>query len=190
VVLINNQLQRPNFHSVCSDHQEGGHMATKHLLERGHKRIGFLEISPKNWGARAREAGYRQAIAQSERAVDEDLIVYTRSQPLRDVLSVLLARGITGLVICGEDLSMAANQVLIHELKVRMPDDLSVVSFELPPVSALLTPPQTTIEQPWDDIGSVAVETVLQRAYRGDGRNVNILLHNHLIERNSVRTMG
>jgi len=190
VVLINNQLQRPNFHSVCSDHQEGGHMATKHLLERGHKRIGFLEISPKNWGARAREAGYRQAIAQSERAVDEDLIVYTRSQPLRDVLSALLSRGITGLVICGEDLSMAANQVLIHELRVRMPDDLSVVSFELPPVSALLTPPQTTIEQPWDDIGSVAVETVLQLAYRGDGRNVNILLHNHLIERNSVRTMG
>ena len=85
---------------------------------------------------------------------------------------------------------MAANHVLIHDLKVRIPDDLSVVSFELPPVSALLSPPQTTIEQPWDDIGAVAVETVLQLAYRGDGRNVNILLHNHLIERNSVRTMG
>ena len=190
VVLINNHVQRPNFHSVCSDHQEGGYMATKHLLERGHKRIGFLEISPKNWGARAREAGYRQAMGQFSVDLDPELIVYTLARPLRDVLAGLLARGITALVICGEDLSMAASQVLIHDLKVKIPDEVSVVSFELPPVSALLSPPQTTIEQPWDDIGAVAVETVLQLAYRGDGRSVNILLHNHLIERNSVRTMG
>lgn len=189
VLLINNRIDRPNFYSVSSDHAEGARMGTRYLLERGHTRVGFLEISPENWGAQERERGYREAMRELEVEVQPGLVAYTRTRPVRKGLEALLEQNATGVVICGEDLSMSATQVLLHEMKVRIPEELSIVTYEIPSVSSVLTPPQTTIAQPWEDLGAVAVDVILSLAHGSTARDLNILLHNRLIERESVRPL-
>lgn len=61
IILINNAIEGPNFHTVASDHAQGARDAAAYLLERGHERVGFMEIRADNWGAKERERGFRQA---------------------------------------------------------------------------------------------------------------------------------
>src|SRR5207245_6573159 len=49
ILSINNDLPGDTFHSIASDHAQGAHLATKYLIECGHKRIGFLEMLSDGW---------------------------------------------------------------------------------------------------------------------------------------------
>lgn len=186
VVLINNRIEAPNFHSVASDHAQGSRIATKHLLDRGHRKIGFLEVSAKGWGAMEREKGYREAFDSAGVKPVRDAIVYVEGKTVRQAVETVLRGGPTALLICGEDLSLAVNRILIHELKVRIPDELSVVSYETPIVSGLLTPPQTTVAQPWEELGRAAVDSVLSLIDRKSEKRIDLLFPNTLLERDSV----
>ncbi len=190
VVFINNRIDGPNFHSVASDHAQGAHLAAKHLLARGHTRIGFLEVRHDNWGALEREKGFRSAFEERGMTVPAELIAFTELAPAKKVLLPLLELRPTALLICGEELSLEVNALLIHELKIKIPEDLSVVSFEIPMVSALLSPPQTTIAQPWQAIGRTAVEGIVSMVDKPDPRTLDVRLPNQLIERGSVRRVS
>jgi LacI family transcriptional regulator len=95
----------------------------------------------------------------------------------------------TALLICGEDLSLAVNEILLHEARVKIPDELSVVSYETRGVTSLLSPPQTAVAQPWEDIGRAAVEGILSLIRGPADKRLDVLLPNTLIERASVKTL-
>jgi DNA-binding LacI/PurR family transcriptional regulator len=131
VVMINNRVEVPNFHMIGSDHAQGARIAIKHLLDRGHRRIGFLEVCAANWGAREREKGYRAAFEAAGVKPQEKMIGYVEGRTVKQAVDSLLAANPTALLVCGEDLSLAVNQILLHEIKVRIPQELSIVSYAL-----------------------------------------------------------
>lgn len=189
VVLINNVVEGPNLHHVCSDHAQGARVAAEHLLQRGHRRIGFLEIKRDGWGSLERQRGFREAFERAKLKPPLDLMRFCGNGPARDALLPLLEAEPTALLVCGEDLSLEVNRLLLHELKIRIPKDLSVVSFETSLVSELLSPPQTTIAQPWEDLGRTAVEGIIGLVDGTRKEPLRVLLPNRLIERGSVRRM-
>jgi LacI family transcriptional regulator len=190
IVLINNVIKGPNLHYVASDHAQGSRLATEYLITRGHRRIGFLEIRDDGWGSRERQRGYREAFEKVGLKASADLMRFCGHNPAREAVVPLLEKERpTALLVCGEDLSLEVNRVLIHELKVNIPKDLSVISFETPLVSELLSPPQTTIAQPWEDMGRAAVEGVISVVEQGSKKPLQVLLPNRLIERDSVRNL-
>jgi LacI family transcriptional regulator, galactose operon repressor len=186
VVMINNRIEAPNFHRVASDHAQGARIAAKHLLDRGHRKIGFLEVTSATWGAKEREKGFREAFEASGVKPAANLIGYVESRGIRTAVESILSHGPTALLICGEDLSLAVNRVLLHDLKVRIPDELSVISYETPIVSGLLTPPQTTVAQPWEELGRAAVEGALA-LIDGSDKRLDAVFANTLLERDSVK---
>ncbi len=186
VVLINNEVDAPNVHLVASDHAQGAYLAVKHLLDRGHERIGFLEILQNAWGSRERQSGYYKAFREAGVRFVPDHLRFCGGLSVAGEIEQLLAMDVTSLLVCGEDLSLAANHVLLNELRLRVPDELSVVSYEIPLVSSLLHPPQTTISQPWEQLGRVAVETILSLVHQKGQPPVRKFLPNRLIERDSV----
>jgi LacI family transcriptional regulator len=189
VVMINNRQEGANFHSVASDHAQGARIAARHLLERGHRRIGFLEVKRENWGARERERGFREAHEQAGVNAPGDLIAYVGDKSYREAVLGLLKSKPTALLVCGEDLSLAVNEVLLHEIRVKIPEELSVVSYETRGVTSLLSPPQTSIAQPWEEMGRAAVEGILSLIRGPSDRRIDALLPNTLIERASVKTL-
>ncbi len=190
IVLINNVIKGPNLHYVASDHAQGARLATEFLITRGHRRIGFLEIRSDGWGSRERQRGYREAFEKVGLKAPVDLMRFCGHNPAREAVVPLLENERpTALLVCGEDLSLEVNRVLIHELRISIPKDLSVISFETPLVSELLSPPQTTIAQPWEDIGRAAVEGVISVIEEGNKKPLQVFLPNRLIERASVRTI-
>lgn len=188
LLFINNRAGAAEHHFVASDHAQGARLATRHLLQMGHRRIGFLEVKKDLWGSRERLRGFREAFADAGLKAPEALVRYCGREPAHNALVPLLAEKPTALLVCGEDLSLEVNRLLLHELDVCIPRDLSVVSFETPLVSELLSPPQTTICQPWEDIGRLAVEHILELIH-GRGDPVRVLLPNRLIERRSTQAL-
>lgn len=188
LLFINNQVEGPRHSSVASDHAQGARLAVRHLLQLGHRRIGFLEVRSDLWGSRERLRGYREAFAAAGLKPPAGLVRFCEQGPAYGALVPLLAEKPTALLVCGEDLSLEVNRLLLHELDVRIPRDLSVVTFETPLVSELLSPPQTTVCQPWEDMGRLAVDHILD-LIKGRRDPVRLLLPNRLIERRSTRAV-
>ncbi|NCC52233.1 MAG: LacI family transcriptional regulator, partial [Spartobacteria bacterium] len=161
VVLINNMIEGGNLHHVASDHKQGARMATAYLLAHGHRDIGFLEVLEGSWGSLERQAGFREAYEHADMKAPPHLMAFCGTHPAEDALKRILDQKPTALLVCGEDLSLEISRILIHEMKVNIPEELSLITYENPGVSALLSPRQTTIAQPWDEIGKAAVDRIM-----------------------------
>lgn len=189
ILLFNNRTAGERFHVVATDHAQGARIGTEYLLKRGHRRIVFLEIESTNWGSRERERGYREAFAAAGFPAPKDLIAYLDGRSIQQVFDPLLKRSPTALLACGEDLSLALYDRLVCQLKLRIPRDLSVVTYEVPLVSCLLSPALTAVAQPWEEMARAAVDgllSVIAGRYQGV---LNTVLPNTLIERDSVRDL-
>ena len=75
MVVVGRMLNHPQVDRVTADHWKGGYEAVEHLLSLGHKRIGFIGVSPMNGGGLRRYQGYLDALRENDLPVDEKLIV-------------------------------------------------------------------------------------------------------------------
>lgn len=186
VVLINNASESGTFRDVGTDHAEGARMGTAYLLRQGHRRIALVQIEREDWGARERERGYREALAGAGVTAREELVVYLEDRPLEERFDPVLRRNPTAVFACGEDLSIAVYDALVHRLGRRLPGDLSLVTYEVPILSQVLLPPQTTIAQPWEEMARAALARVLALVNGEAVAPEHATFPNRLIERASV----
>jgi LacI family transcriptional regulator len=190
VVLVNNLVEGVDVHSVGSDHAQGAYIATRHLLGMGHRRIAFMEIMENGWGSRERQRGYRRALQESGVVYEPELVRFCLHTPVHNELEAALEREPTGLLVCGEDLSLSVNRLLVQKFRIEIPEKLSVISYDIPLVTELLGTPQTAVSQPWADISRAAIETVCAQLGRQTQERTIRLFPNRLINRDSVRCLN
>jgi DNA-binding LacI/PurR family transcriptional regulator len=149
--------------SVAVDERSAGELATQHLLELGHERIGYVGgpdyYLPTTQKAAGRESALRSAgIDPDGRAVyAEDFSVEQGRAALGRLLE---AKSPPTGVICSSDL-MAIG--VLQESAARglhVPDDLSVVGFDGIEAAAWTSPPLTTVEQPIEEIAETAINAL------------------------------
>jgi DNA-binding LacI/PurR family transcriptional regulator len=91
-------------------------------------------------------------------------------------------------LICANDATAARLLVTLASLGVHVPDDVRLASFDDVQYANLLSPPLTTIHQPCEQIGAVAVQTLLQRLREPGTPPREILLDAPLVVRRSCGT--
>ncbi|WP_426565148.1 LacI family DNA-binding transcriptional regulator [Angustibacter sp. McL0619] len=146
--------------SVSSDNLTGAMLATRHLIELGHRRIGFLAGRPDLESSRAREAGFRQAMADGGLEVDPDLVRvgdYRREAARAPATELLSHRSRPTAVFAANDLSAMGTMDVARELGLTVPTDLSVVGFDDIPEAAVTTPGLTTVHQPIQQLAATAI---------------------------------
>lgn len=192
ILTINQPMIEKGIHSVCTDHFQQGVLATDHLLAHGHRTIAFLENQPNNWGSQQRMAGYRASLEKAGVPFDPRFVCYANGDTLYAPLNRVISQGATALVNFSEDYELEAIHILTHILKLSIPGDISVVTMENMPVFNYLTPPQTVIRQPLDELARAAVEELLKLCQerkslgRKRTKTSNIVLPCELVERESV----
>jgi DNA-binding LacI/PurR family transcriptional regulator len=162
LVFVNGALHTLDVPSVGVDERAAGELATQHLLDLGHERIGFV-AGPEHYLPTQLKAGGRETAL---RAAGLDPGGLTSFAPFgveggRSALASLLARPDppTG-VICSSDL-MAIGA--LHEAArrgLRVPEELSIVGFDGVDATTWTDPPLTTVEQPIAEIADTAVSTL------------------------------
>jgi LacI family transcriptional regulator len=164
VVAVDPHTGSSDLPTVDSDNLAGAVLATEHLIRLGHRRIGFLRGRTDLDSARLREEGYRTALATAGIPLDPDLVRVggyreeSAEQPARELLT--LPERPTA-IFAANDLSAIRTMEVARSLGLNVPGDLSVIGFDNIPESALTTPPLTTINQPIQQMGFVAMRLLI-----------------------------
>lgn len=174
--------------SVSSDHQTGVRMAIEHLLARSHRRIGIVVNSRTTRVARFRIAGYQQAFTDRKLTCRQEWIQAIDGQSLPETIDRLCRQQVSALLVCGEDIGIKAYHAL-SLLGKRIPDDISMISYELPSVSPFLWPAQTTVAQDFDRIAELSVQYLREMMAGKNFPKLDVRVPCRLIERDSVRSL-
>ncbi len=167
-----------DFTSIVPDDFEGAKMATRHLLELGHKKIGLLYHDCADSITPQRIAGYHAA--HQERAMDvakEQLRAFKKAGAIDYVETSEVAMknwladdwsdlGCTALVAQNDVIAIGAINAL-KSAGLQVPQDVSVVGFDGTKVSTLCSPRLTTVKVPLRDIGARAVKVLLEQIHGG-----------------------
>ena len=142
--------------------------AVRHLTDLGHERIAILTSKPdaRNLHPKERLDGYERAMAEAGLSVDPDLVCYTdwSVQGGYEAMLRLLARGnrITALFAGNDRLAFGAMRA-IHESRLRIPDDVSVIGFDDWELASHTDPPLTTMRVDRERYGQIAGRLVIER---------------------------
>lgn len=190
VVLADASATDPRYSSVVPDELAIGIDATTHLLEYGHRRIGFTTIRDPLPAAVGRERGYRAALERAGIAIDETLISRTSADTEggRRAAEELLDRADrpTAVFCFNDEVAMGVYQVAAA-LDLRVPRDLSVVGVDdLQLIAASLLPPLTTVALPHYEMGRWAVERLHDLVYGSGSEPAQTALRGRLVTRGSV----
>ncbi|SFK27728.1 LacI family DNA-binding transcriptional regulator [Cellulomonas sp. KH9] len=164
VVAVDPHTGPTGMPTVDSDNLAGAVLATRHLLELGHRRIAFLGGRPDLDSARLREQGFRRAMAEADVPVDESLVGmgdYRRGTAQEPARALLDREDPPTAVFAANDLSALAVLDVARSLGIGVPSELSVIGFDNVPESALSVPPLTTVEQPLQAMGAAALHLLV-----------------------------
>jgi LacI family transcriptional regulator len=192
VVAVDHNVGSSGLPTVDADNLNGAVIATEHLLELGHRRIGFLAGRPDLESAHLRERGYRAALERAGIEVDPALIrvggyqVDTAEEATRQMLE--LNRRPTA-IFAANDVSAIAAMTVARLMGLVVPDDLSVIGFDNVPESALSEPPLTTIHQPIQQMGFDAAKILIRLIDGTEPVPDHTLLPTRLVVRGSTRVL-
>jgi DNA-binding LacI/PurR family transcriptional regulator len=163
LVFVNGAVTIFDVPSVGVDERVAGEMATQHLIELGHERIGYVAGLEHYLPTQLKAAGRVAALTAA--GLDPDgLTAYTgfsTAGGMRGLAQLLERPDPPTGVICSSDMIAIG---ALHEAArrgLRVPEDLSIVGFDGIDATKWSIPELTTVEQPIDEIAETAVQTLL-----------------------------
>jgi LacI family transcriptional regulator len=166
VVVVDRDLTGVEVDAVLGDNQQGGYLATQHLIGLGHRRIACISGPSNVTPSAERVIGYRNAILGAGLMVDEDLIVRGdfHAESGHSAAHRLLDRSSapTALFVCNDMMAMGALRAAA-EIGQRVPDTLAVVGFDDIDLASYTSPRLTTVAQPKVEMGRRAVQLLIER---------------------------
>lgn len=165
------QVERPvgvDSHMVLVDNYVGARAAVEHLLQLGHQRIGYLGrtvLGSPEVVDNQRYRGYWDALTAARIDVQDEWVVldldpYSLAdgyQGLRRLLSA--PPGVTAVIAFSDIVAAGALQA-VHDLHLRVPDDISVIGFDNT-YAPYLSPPLTTVAIPMVEVGRAAAQVAI-----------------------------
>jgi len=192
VVLLDEDIPGVSLPRIFVENERGSYLATRHLIEAGHRDIAIVSGPQNLMSVRERLAGFERAMAEAGLASRPGWVLlgeYSRDYG-RSAAALLLAgpNRPTAVLACSDHIAIgilsAARQMGVH-----VPRDVSLVGFDDTPFAELVDPPLTTVRQPITQMGRAAFEQLLALM-----NNTEIVpqtrLPVELIIRQSVRTLG
>lgn len=172
-VFVDRYLPEFNVDRVTSDNVHGGYLATRHLLELGHRRIGVISAR-KATTCSERLRGYQQALEEFGVPYAPELVGHAMGRR-RDGWDEYLHQGRvqaqallqlpqppTALFAMNDLLAVGALRYL-NEQGIRVPEEIAVVGYDGMELSELVSPSLTTVEQQSLRMGAEAVRLLLRR---------------------------
>ncbi|MBP6824854.1 MAG: LacI family DNA-binding transcriptional regulator [Acidobacteria bacterium] len=196
IVLVGREFPHPLVDRVTADHQSGGYEATKYLISTGHKRIGFVGVSPATGQGLRRFQGYLTALRNHRLPVEDGLIVgpetisgpgySTQNDGYQGMKRLLSLSKPPTAVFARNDFTAIGAMCALHDEGLAVPDDVSIVGFDNVPLAAYTSPPLTTVDQPTVEQGRQAASLLLERIEGKLRERKEINLNCHLIIRHST----
>ena len=192
MVLINRYIESISHRCIALDNTHGGFIATQSLLNKGHKRIGYLCSEQNIDDGADRLKGHQQALGQAGIAFDEQYLVtcYPSQEGGRLGTYNLLAKRLPLTAIVAYNDVMAAGVLsALAENGIKCPENISVVGFDDLIVARYLTPALSTVRYPVAVMAEQAARLALE-AGRNKKKSESHILVPTFVERSSTQVEG
>ena len=178
--------------SVKIDDRQAAYDLTRHLIDIGHTRLGFVIGNPDQSASAERLSGFHAAVRETG-AIDTTVVQGDFSYASGLAAGERLLEQVvppTAIFESNDDMAAAIVSVA-HRRHLNVPEDLSVVGFDDTPVAVTLWPPLTTVRQPVHKLAAEALQRLIAAVQGADtprtgaDRTLHVLGH-QIIERLSV----
>ncbi|HHF3533861.1 TPA: substrate-binding domain-containing protein [Haemophilus influenzae] len=180
-----------NADKILENSALGGYLATKALIDAGHRKISIITGNLKKSVAQNRLQGYKNALSEAKIALNPHWIVESHFDFEGGVLGIqsLLTQSSrpTAVFCCSDTIAVGAYQA-IQQQGLRIPQDLSIMGYDDIELARYLSPPLSTICQPKAELGKLAVEALLQRIKNPNENYRTLVLEPTCILRGSIST--
>ena len=191
VVLLNRYIETVvDYDSIMNDNFLGGYIATKHLLELGHRSIAMLTGPQKSTSSIDRHRGYVQALSEfgitpAKNLVAEGDLRYSSGYGFVSMLFSDNEKRCSA-IFSGNDMMAVGIMSRCREIGVRIPEDISLVGFDDIPIASASIIGLTTVQQPYSQMGQLAADQIDARIRGDDSARQRITLVPRLIIRNTT----
>lgn len=189
-IMLDRKYVKKTIGSVVFDSYQAGYEITKHLINLGHKRIGFLDSASDIYDCSERKRGYQKALEEHGIALLEKDILqgfFDENISYSAVIAQahLYHRDLPTAYVAGNDKSAIGCVKALQSLGFRVPEDISVAGFDDIELSRYFTPSLTTVRNPIEEQGRAAVDLMVEILdKKAEGRSRE--LKGSLVPRNST----
>ncbi len=188
-ILIDQADTTDNSSVVEATNWQGAYDATRYLCQLGHTRIAFIKGAPPVRSAADRYQGYIAALADCGIPVNAELIIagdYQQQTGYESARRLLQSVDVPPTAIfAANDLSAFGAMDAARECGLRIPDDISIIGFDDVPQASFVYPKLTTVRQPLEQMGQVAVKMLLEQIEDQNRPPQKVALATQLVVRDS-----
>ena len=191
IVFVDYVPQEGDFSTVMIDNVKGGMLATKHLIDLGHKNIAFVAGDIEHPSINDRLYGYKTALEKAGIQINPNFIITDENYPARtngySAAKKLFEHNneITAVFACNDAMATGVIQYL-HERNIKVPEEISLIGFDDVDVDVLLNPALTTVRVPKIEIGAEAVRLMVEVLKNKNNSTKKIIVPTELIVRSST----
>jgi LacI family transcriptional regulator len=189
LVLIGRHPYFQDLSWVDVENRDAARQAVAHLIDLGHRRIGTITGPLDMMVGIERRDGYKQALLEAGLPIVPELVVegkFTQESGHHAMEQLrLLPQPPTGVFAASDATAIGALRAL-HAAGLRVPDDVAVVGFDDVPLASFAMPPLTTMHQPIQELGAVAVQLLVERLEHPTAPRRQVWLPATLVQRESA----
>ncbi|TYP53337.1 LacI family DNA-binding transcriptional regulator [Thermosediminibacter litoriperuensis] len=191
LVLMGRDIDRADMpvDVVVSDNVRGGYIATKHLIDLGHKNIACLLGPPQIKVNLEREKGYLKALEETNLKVRPELVAFGEFKVefgFRKAIEILNSVHKPTAFFAANDLTAIGVIKAARYMGLEVPRDISVVGYDNTMLAEMVDPPLTTINQQMRKMGYMATELLIKRIKGKRSPGQKIVLDVDLVVRRST----
>lgn len=188
IVSIDRNLNYNNvIASIDSDNFGGAYCATYYLIKLGHSNIMYISGPVNTNTTKERKNGYIKALKDSNIKINKQFIRYgnyTVEFGYNTIMKNPLPNNISA-ILCGNDLIAVGVMKALKQKGISVPNEINIIGIDNTDISAVVSPSLTTISQPSDEIGKLAVKTLINY-FNGEKYDKYVRLNQKLIVREST----
>lgn len=194
VIFYDNDVAGPTVDRVFVENRAASFRAVSHLLDIGHTKIAVMTGSTRNWTGRERFEGYRQAMTGRGLNINPDYVLdahWSEDEAFSGMLQLLTLREPpTALFCCNYNMTVGALR-MIKEHGLKIPADISLVSFDDVPLFRLHEAGITAVAQPIPKIAETLASILASRLSERGAMHAphTIVLDCDIILRGSTRRL-
>ncbi|MEK3889731.1 LacI family DNA-binding transcriptional regulator [Bacillus sp. FSL K6-3431] len=164
IIFCNEYVTETNVPTIRLNQKEGAYIGTRHLIQRGHTKIGYC------WGgflsglSKDRLEGYQKAMAEQGLDINENWIfsdAFNSNDGRKVMNTVVKMEDRPTAFFTGSDEVAAGIISEAKQLGLSVPRDIAVIGFDDQPIAQVVEPPLTTIRQPIEEIGEKTMEIMI-----------------------------
>lgn len=190
LAFFDSHLDREDIINVSVDDFRGGYLATKYILDHGHRRIAFAGDCDGRHFAIARLEGYKQALREYGVEPDEDIIFSLGlgyEQGIEAGIEIHRRPDVSA-VVCAADYSAIGVLEGARRCGMKVPEELSVIGFDNLDICLNATPKLTSVAQDLQEKGRLAVDMMMRRINGEKLERSKEFIGVNIVERETVST--